>query len=344
MDMKILHPFRRAASRSTFTEAHDLLPRANWLLVAVASLISFACSSDPSDSGGTGTTGNGGAASSTGTGTSTANVGGATSIVSSNVGGAANVGGSDVGTSGGATGVSSGAGAFSLLFRDDFETLDTKRWKLMTHSWEGNLAKFAAKSASVADGELSIALLEAPAGTVDGGETKPYLGAEVRSVATLKYGRVRARAKFAQGSAVVSALVTIYTPWPADNWNELDIECLGKEPSSVQFNTMVYTGTLPAASTPVSPTQQPHNYDLGFDSSADYHVYQIEWTPSGVVFSVDDKEAYTWNKRIGLMTLPQNVLLTIWASSSSSWAGAVDDTTLGAKAVYDWIELYEYTP
>ena len=25
---------------------------------------------------------------------------------------------------------------------------------------------------------------------------------------------------------MISSLVTIYTPWPADNWNELDIELL----------------------------------------------------------------------------------------------------------------------
>ncbi len=29
---------------------------------------------------------------------------------------------------------------FSLLFRDDFDGLDTGRWQLMTHSWAGNLA------------------------------------------------------------------------------------------------------------------------------------------------------------------------------------------------------------
>ncbi|MGC4066630.1 MAG: glycoside hydrolase family 16 protein [Polyangiaceae bacterium] len=231
----------------------------------MASLIGVACSSEPSNDnlagvGGSTVTTNGGASSGTGFGTTTANVGGATSL-GTNAGGAANVGGSGAGTSGGATSASNGTGAFSLLFRDDFDSLEPSRWKLMTHSWSGNLAKFSAKSASVANGELSIALLEAPQGTVDGGETKPYLGAEVRSVATLTYGRVRARAKLAKGGAVVSALVTIYTPWPADNWNELDIEYLGKKSNSVQFNTMVYTGTLPAASTPVSPTQDPHSYD-----------------------------------------------------------------------------------
>jgi endo-1,3-1,4-beta-glycanase ExoK len=171
--------------------------------------------------------------------------------------GSPNPGGS---SSGGAGASSAGAGSggasepFVLLFRDDFDSLDTSRWQLMTHSWAGNLAKFAAAPVSVNDGVLTSTLLDAPAGTVDGGETTLFLGAEVRSFATLTYGRVRARIRFARASAVVSSLVTIYTPWPADNWNELDVESLGAEPSRVQFNSMVYTGPLPAPTTPVSPT------------------------------------------------------------------------------------------
>jgi endo-1,3-1,4-beta-glycanase ExoK len=136
---------------------------------------------------------------------------------------------------------------FSLLFRDDFEQLDLTRWQLMTHSWDSNLALFSDETATIEDGQLVISLLRAPEGTVDASNNpKPYLGAEVRSSDTLTYGRVRARMKFAQGSAVVSSLVTIYTPWPADDWNELDIECLGSAPARLQLNTMVYTGAPPA--------------------------------------------------------------------------------------------------
>lgn len=232
-----------------------------------------------------------------------------------------------------------------LLFRDDFDELDTARWQLMTHSWDGNLALFASEPVTVADGQLSITLLDAPDGTTDdGGVEKPYLGAEVRSKDTITYGRIKARAKLAGGSAVVSSLVLIYTPWPADNWNELDIESLGKDPTEIQFNAMVYTGPLPAPTTPVSPTQDPTLYQLGFDSSADFHEYTIEWTPEAAMYFVDGVLAHTWDASIDLMTLPQNILLTIWASDDPSWAGPVDETTSGAQAVYDWIEVYEYQP
>jgi endo-1,3-1,4-beta-glycanase ExoK len=252
------------------------------------------------------------------------------------------------GGTGGATGGAAGAvsaDGFTLLFRDDFDALDLARWQLMTHSWEGNLALFSASAVTVDAGELRVALTAAPPGTVDpGGAAKSFLGAEVRSVQAVSYGRVRARMRFARGSAVVSSLVTIYTPWPADNWNELDIECLGKDPAHTQFNAMVYTGppVIPPVTTSVTPTQEPQLVDLGFDPSTDFHVYVIEWTPAGARFLVDDMVRHTWNTHIELMGLPQNVLMTIWASASVDWAGPVNETTGQAVAVYDWLEVYEY--
>ncbi|WP_437644678.1 glycoside hydrolase family 16 protein [Sorangium sp. So ce362] len=309
------------------------------------------------DTGGTASTGGapgvggsgsgvGGGASSTG-GTagagSTAAVSGSGSTAAvSGSGSTAAVGGSG----GGGSDEPAPDSAFTLLFRDELDTLDPSRWSIMTHSWDTNLALFSAKAVSNADGRLSLTLLPAPEGTTDGSAPKSFLGAEVRSVATLTYGRVRTRAKLARGSAVVSSLVTIYTPWPADNWNELDIECLGQDPSQVQFNAMVYTGApvTPPVTSSVSPTQDPTKVSLGFDSSEDFHVYEIEWTPEGAFFRVDDVLRHTWTKRIDLMTLPQNVLLTIWASSSAAWAGPVTAATRGAASVYDWIELYEFTP
>jgi beta-glucanase (GH16 family) len=237
-------------------------------------------------------------------------------------------------------------GAFTLLYRDDFETLDASRWQLMTHSWGTNLALFSPNTASIVDGSLLIQLLPAPAGTVDStGASKSFLGAEVRSLDTLTYGRVKARAKLASGSAVVSSIVTIYTPWPADNWNELDIECLGSSPSNLQFNAMVYTGPPlnPPVTQSVTPTQDALKVELGFDPSADFHEYTIEWTPAGANFLVDGEVLRTWTTNIDKMVLPQNVLLTIWASSSAAWAGAVTEATAMASATYDWVELYTYS-
>ena len=236
---------------------------------------------------------------------------------------------------------------FTLLYRDDFDTLEQSRWQLMTHSWGSNLALFSPQTASVADGVLSLRLLPAPMGTVDDtGAAKPFLGAEVRSRDTLTYGRVSARVKFARGSAVISSLVTIYTPWPADDWNEFDIECLGANPSAVQYNAQVYTGppVTPPVTTSVSPTPDLFTDALPFDPSEDFHLYTIEWTPAGARFVVDGEQRLAWDRNIARMVRPQNVLLTIWASSSTGWAGPVSEATSQAVAYYDWVELYRFQP
>lgn len=216
----------------------------------------------------------------------------------------------------------------------------------MDHSWGGNLAIFSESSVDVSDGLMTLELLPAPPNTVMDGEEKRFYGAEVRSVQTIQYGRVTARAKFAKGSAVVSSLVTIYTPWPADDWNELDIEALGKDTERVQYNAMIYDGPpiSPPATESVSPTQFPALEWLGFDYSEDFHTYTIQWTPASAEFYVDGVLQHVWTERIDLMTLPQNILLTIWASDSADWAGPVQADTVNAKAIYDWIEVYEYQP
>jgi beta-glucanase (GH16 family) len=299
--------------------------------------------------------GSGGDGAVGGSGALGGNSGGAGGTTSGAAGGGTAGGGTGgaAGTTSGTAGSSAGtagtggapAGAFSLVFRDDFDTLDLGRWQLMTHSWDGNLALFSATAATATNGMLRLALTSAPQGAVDDqGTPKAFLGAEVRSRQTLDFGRVRARARFADGSAVVSALVTIYTPWPADDWNELDVECLGADATSVQFNAMVYTGPriTPPVATSVNPTQFPQKVDLGFDPSADFHVYTIEWTPSGARFLVDDVLRHTWTARADLLGRPQNTLLTIWASSSPDWAGAVTSATGQAVALYDWIELYRF--
>jgi beta-glucanase (GH16 family) len=238
------------------------------------------------------------------------------------------------------TGIAAGGqGAeFELAWQDDFDTFDASRWQLMTHSWDTNLAQFSTQNVSIENGIAALRLTPEPA---DPG--KPFRGVEMRSIDTITYGRVEARIRLARGSGVVSSLVLIYTPWPADDWNELDIEYLGRYSDRVQLNSMVYLGppTAPPVTESVSPTQYPQLATLGFDPSADFHVYAMDWTAAEASFSVDGQVLHRWNAEIGRLKLPMNVLLTIWASSAADWAGAIDPST-AAAAEYDWIKVYRW--
>jgi beta-glucanase (GH16 family) len=245
------------------------------------------------------------------------------------------------GGSGGAGGATEATGTFVLSWQDDFDAFDASRWALLTHSWDGNLAQFSTANAQVADGMVTINLTSEPTDTA-----KPFRGVEMRSTKTVTYGKVEARIRFASGSGVVSGLVTIYTPWPAADWNEIDFEHLGQASDSLQTSCQVYTG--PAMQPPVTVSVTPARFEqmvaLGFDAEADFHVYSAEWTPVDVKFIVDGQVVRTWNQEIARMKLPQNILFTIWASSSASWAGAIDDTTAPTSAQMDWIKVYDYEP
>jgi beta-glucanase (GH16 family) len=234
-----------------------------------------------------------------------------------------------------------GGGEFRLLWQDDFDKLDSSRWQLMTHSWDGNLAQFSTRNTKFENGLATLLL------TRDSSDpNKPFRGVEMRSIETITYGKVEARARFAKGSGVVSALVLIYTPWPADDWNELDIEYLGRYSGKVQFNAQVYTGPPVAkpARRAVKPEEDPEMVSLGIAPSADFHVYGIEWTPTVARFLVDGEVKRTWSSQIARMKLPQNILLTIWASGAEAWAGPIKPSSVPTTADFDWLRVYKWVP
>jgi len=238
-----------------------------------------------------------------------------------------------------AASVTNTAQEFELAWRDDFDTFDATRWQLMTHSWDSNLALFSTQNVRIENGIAALSLTPEPTDAI-----KPFRGVEMRSLEALTYGKVEARARFAQGSGVVSALVLIYTPWPADDWNELDIEYLGRYSDRVQFNSMVYLGppaTLPVTQS-VTPTMYPQLAPLDFDPAADFHVYAMEWTPARARFSVDGEVVHMWDTEIDRLKLPMNILMTIWASSAAAWAGPIDAASAPVAAEYDWLQVYRY--
>jgi endo-1,3-1,4-beta-glycanase ExoK len=235
----------------------------------------------------------------------------------------------------------SGSGTFQLAWEDNFDAFDSTRWALQTHTWDGNLAQFSIANTTFANGIASLLLTPEPTDTA-----KPFRGVEMRSRDTLTYGKVESRIRFAKGSGVVSSLVLIYTPWPADDWNELDIETLGRYTDRTQLNVMIYTGppTTPPVTQAVTPTQFPQLTALPFDPSADFHDYAIEWTPAEARFVVDGVVKRTWSDQIDRLKLPQNILLTIWASSAADWAGAIQPDSAPTSADYDWIRVYDWVP
>lgn len=159
---------------------------------------------------------------------------------------------------------------------------------------------------------------------------RSYTGAEYRTWDTFTYGSFETNMIATKYSGVVSSFFT-YTNSPV--WDEIDVEFLGKDTTIVQFNYFVNG---------VGGHERIHR--LGFDASAAYHKYKIEWGNGYINWYVDG--VWAWgvnntglNARYGapMPSHPMKIMANLWAGSGvDSWLGPFNYTG-PAKAHYDYI-------
>jgi endo-1,3-1,4-beta-glycanase ExoK len=296
-----------------------------------------------SDAGSSGTPVGG---TSTTTGGATASNGGTTSIAGqpagsagtgSSLGGSASQGGGSGGGGGNGTAGNGGNGGtaepvdsqFKLAWRDDFDTFDTARWTKQTHTFAENLARFSADNVTVDGGVLKLRVTK-----VQNGD-KAYSGAEVASKELFTFGRFVGRIKFCGGSGLVSSLFT-YKDNVETSWQEIDIEHLGNNQKSIQYNLI--SGNL------ANRVYQPKVVDFQFTPPTEFHDYAIEWKPEGIDFFVDG--AHSHHDTQATLKDAARLHMNAWPTDNSvtSFAGPFDATAVPCEAQYDWVEAYTYTP
>ena len=160
-----------------------------------------------------------------------------------------------------------------------------------------------------------------------------YSGAEFRTFTQNRYhyGLYEVCMKPAKSDGIVSSFFTYTGPYdePKTQWDEIDIEFLGKDTTKAQFNYFV-------------DSQGGHEYlcDLGFDASEDFHVYAFDWEPDAITWYVDGKEVH---KAVGnLPVTPSMVMANLWAGKGvDEWLNPVDDSDFPVQAEYKWMK---YTP
>lgn len=250
-------------------------------------------------------------------------------------GGVAAMGGADTG------GDVPEAGTFTLLWEDNFDTIDTSRWGTASHTFNENAAQFHPSLVTVEDGILRLGLEKNPA---PGADDRAYLGGEIRTKESFIYGRFETRAKFATGSGVVSSMFTFYDHYADanldENWNEIDLEFLGKNTDSVQWNVIHWDANS-------NYTSHEEHTTVSFNPSEEFHEYAIEWLPDRVNFYVDDALVHTQTDQVAeFVKLESKLMMNIWpvqdVAGLNSWAGKFDEAALPAAAYYDWIRVYSY--
>ncbi len=167
-------------------------------------------------------------------------------------------------------------------------------------------------------------------------QVKPYRGAEYRTKASYKYGRFEVRMKSAPGNGILTTLFTFHdpTPFSVANWNEIDIETLGRYTNETQFNT-------------ITPGQVNHvqRQVVKFNPHLSFHLYAIEWTPDYVAWRVDGNEVYRQTaSHISTLNREQKIMMNIWQPDAAAWVGPFDAAGLPFHGFYDWVKYSAYTP
>ncbi len=163
---------------------------------------------------------------------------------------------------------------------------------------------------------------------------KIYKGAEYRTKEAFTYGRFEVRMKSAQREGMLSSFFTYHEITSTADWNEIDIEIMGRYSDDIQFN-------------PITRGQVNHvsHYQTSFNPSLDFHTYAFEWTPTYVAWFVEGKEVHRQTgAHIEGLNLPQKIMMNVWNPTYPNWAGQWNENVLPAFAYYDWVSYSSFTP
>ena len=160
-----------------------------------------------------------------------------------------------------------------------------------------------------------------------------FYGAELTGVEQYKYGRFEARMKMAAISGSVSSMFLNYdNSWMKEYepWNEIDIEVLGKDPTSWQSNIITREAEPSIKNNTSSESKPLHAF--GFDATQEFHLYAIVWTPEYVAWEIDSVEVrrdtlgmsrgtHTDADQVKFLTEKETLRFNLWVSKSAGWTG-----------------------
>ncbi|RIQ20357.1 family 16 glycosylhydrolase [Jiangella rhizosphaerae] len=223
---------------------------------------------------------------------------------------------------------------YALSWADEFDTtaVDTTRWTFRTDTKGWSTQR--PENVTVGGGVMTIRLC--PRGTsgpscTPTGATTLYTGGGLISREKPRYGYYETRVRTNTGSGWHTAF------WSAENGatgprTEIDgFEIDSHVPRQIRHNVIAWTqGTLTSGI-----------YDVGFDTSAAWHVYGYEWREDEVRFYVDG--ALAWSTPYSPSTYTHN-FLNVWLTAIAidlNDSPGVDDGALPGTVQFDYVRFYE---
>ena len=195
----------------------------------------------------------------------------------------------------------------------------------LSETFPGNLASFDHHNLAYTAEGTCLTIEAAPA------STRRYRSGAFASVRTFGHGRFEAAIRVAAGPGLVTGFF-LHRSTPLQ---EIDIEFVGSDPRRMLINVYFNPGDDGTAMS-FGYRGSPCWVDLGFDASADFHRYAIDWRPGRVAWLVDDLVVH---ERVGwdptpIPHLEMRVHANLWAPRSEELAGRVDERRLPATATF----------
>jgi GR25 family glycosyltransferase involved in LPS biosynthesis len=202
-------------------------------------------------------------------------------------------------------------------------TEPSEAFRCLVETFPGNLASFALENLEHGDEGAQI-VIEGVAGGL-----RPYRSAAFASVRSFEHGRFEAEIRAAPGSGLITGFF-LHRNAPLQ---EIDIELPGSDPRRMLVNVYFNPGDDGAAMG-FGYRGSPCWIDLGFDASAAFHRYAIDWRPGRVTWLVDGRVVH---ERVGWDPTPiphlgMRLHANLWAPRSEELAGRVDERGLPATA------------
>jgi beta-glucanase (GH16 family) len=155
-----------------------------------------------------------------------------------------------------------------------------------------------------------------------------HASGEYRSIKTYHYGKYTTSLKTSDINGTVTSFFTYTGPSEGTEWDEIDIEILGKDPTKMQVNYWR------------KGVDHPTLIDLGFDASLDFHTYSFIWKPTSISWYVDGILVHTEDGSKGELPVnPGKIIMNLWACTGiDEWCGAYTDGTT-TQAIYNYVRF-----
>jgi GR25 family glycosyltransferase involved in LPS biosynthesis len=199
-------------------------------------------------------------------------------------------------------------------------------WALRDDTFPSNLALFSASNFEQSLGSPAALRLRREQTAV-----REYTSGAIASRQYFMHGTFGANLRSSNVSGLITGLF-LHRNGPRQ---EIDIEFLGKDTTKMLINVYYNPGPT-GARMEYGYRGTPVLVDLGFDSAADFHRYEIDWYPDVIRWKVDGEvvhERTQWNPT-PIPDRPLELNLNLWYSRSEALAGRLDASQLPAAVEF----------